>query len=59
MNASKENCRMARQHLKLFERRTVEYEFIEEFLDAAERKLPSEDSFERDGTPRKRNVPTA
>ena len=53
MNASKENCRKAREYFieivneadpTLTERRR----FIGEFLDAAEKKLPTEDAFKRD-----------
>jgi hypothetical protein len=61
MNASKQECRNALDHLKALadsldpkERTKRSHHFIilEEFLRAAERKLPNEKSFARDNEKR-------
>jgi acetoin utilization deacetylase AcuC-like enzyme len=54
MNASKENARTANRYFKMLEGgydpRTVSdmTEFIQKFLDACERKLPTEAAYQRD-----------
>lgn len=58
MNASKENCRKAREALEASITRIprAEYGTILEFLEAAERKLPTEEAYAREEERRKKTA---
>lgn len=62
MNASKENARKARQYFDATVRPVAsanaekQQAFVREFLDAALRKLPTEEAFDREKNRRKRPV---